>query len=234
MATKKNKKPSVKKVANKSNKKSPKIFKISKKSPEHIYSATRKVVAKPKNKTKNYKWLKTNYQTILAVVLAACCIIFLVFIIGLYFKHKQNNQYYAGLQSDSAQDLEQIKAKERIIGTKEQLQSEIINFQSAPDDLKQYLIKDYANFKSKCIVNGKLIGPATYQIAAVVYDSYAKILMDCEGEDSQILAKVGGRWAVVHAGNAAPNCNDVNSLSIPMGIAPTCTDGRVLYPNANP
>jgi hypothetical protein len=130
--------------------------------------------------------------------------------------------------------LQDINTKKELIGSKSQIISEIVNYQSAPEDLQDYVVRDYAVFKSKCIVNGQFIGPTYYEIAAVAYDSYAKVLMDCEGQDAQILVKIGGKWVVAHAGQDAPNCNDVNSLAIPMGIAPTCTDGKILYPNPNP
>lgn len=167
-------------------------------------------------------------------MLALGFVILSVFLLNLYKQHKQDQEFYDEILKQTSLELSEINAKKHLIGTKDDLKKEIINYQSAPQDLRDYATKDYYVFKSQCIVNGEFVGPTSYNIAAVVYDSYAKILMNCEGEDSQIVAKVGGSWAVVHAGNAAPDCNDVHSLAIPMGIAPTCTDGKTLYPNPNP
>lgn len=231
MASSKKTKPSPKKPA----KKSPKIFKISKNKPESTHKAHNAEHLKPAKAAKQSgNWLKHNLGWILALIMAIASLGFLISMGLLYFEQKDDEQFYKDLQAKNDLSLREINAKKELIGNKGQLESEITNFQSAPDDLRDWVLRDYAVFKSKCIVNGEFIGPTTYEIANVVYDGYAKILMNCEGEDAQIVAKIGGRWVVVHSGQAAPNCNDVNSLAIPQGVAATCTDGKVLYPNPNP
>lgn len=215
---------------------SPKLVKFNSFKPEY----SKKVVSKPKNKLNYYDfmpsihWLSIKSGLILKIIIIVFVLIFVIFMTNLYFKWQSNNRFYADIQKQYDIDINEYKQKQQLIGTKEQLQAEITNYQSLPDDLGQWVLRDYAVFKSKCIVNGQFIGPTTYIIDNVVYDKYAKIYMNCEGEDSQIVAKIGGRWSVVHSGNTAPNCQDVNSLDIPQGVAKTCTDGRILYPNPNP
>lgn len=215
---------------------SPELVKFNSFKPEY----TKKVVKSPENKVVdvNFKrflsWLNINANLIIKLIIGISVLIFVIFMANLYMQWRETNMFYSDLQKRYEIDINEYKQKQKLIGNKSQLQSEITNYQSLPDDLGQWVLRDYAVFKSKCIVNGQFIGPTTYIIDNVVYDKYAKIYMNCEGEDSQIVAKIGGRWSVVHSGNTAPNCQDVNSLDIPQGVAKTCTDGRILYPNPNP
>jgi hypothetical protein len=215
---------------------SPKLVKFKSFKPEY----TKKVSKSPKNKKTNINfkrylnWLNINAILIINVIIGISILLFVIFMANLYFAWQSNNKFYADIQKQYDIDINEYKQKQQLIGNKSQLQSEITNYQSLPEDLGQWVLRDYAVFKSKCIVNGQYIGPTTYIIDNVVYDKYAKIYMNCEGEDAQIVAKIGGRWAVVHSGNTAPNCLDVNSLDLPQGVAKTCTDGRILYPNPNP
>lgn len=121
-----------------------------------------------------------------------------------------------------------------VVGSNEQLAKEIENYQSAPDDLKTFLLKDYRAFKGNCVVNGKLIGPVEYKVENVVYDQYARLKRTCISNDSAIVAKIGGRWSVVTAGNSLPECRVVNDLNLPQGVTLNCTDGMVIYTNPNP
>lgn len=216
---------------------SPKLVKFNSFKPEY----TKKVANNDSKKRINFislkpalQWLSVKSGQIIKIFIIVFVLIFVIFMANLYLAWQSNNKLYADIQKQYDIDINEYKQKQKLIGTKEQLQSEIINYQSLPEDLRQWVLRDYAVFKSKCIVNGQFIGPTAYKIVNVVYDKYAKIYMNCEGEDSQIVAKIGGRWAVVHSGNTAPNCLDVNSLDLPQGVAKTCTDGRILYPNPNP
>lgn len=214
-----------------------KITNIRKKSTEKVY-ISHKESYKPdysSNIKQAQKWFfGLDSKKVIIISLTIAIFFFTYYLVNLYQQNKADQDFYDQLEQQTILELSEINSKKKLIGTKDQLASEIINYQSAPTDLQNWVLKDYFVFKSKCIVNGEYIGPASYEINNVTYDEYAKILMNCAGEDQQIVAKVGGSWAVVAAGKAAPDCNDVNSLAIPMGIAPTCTDGKTLYPNPNP
>lgn len=121
-----------------------------------------------------------------------------------------------------------------VVGSNYQLEKEIENFQSAPDDLKAFILKDYREFKGNCVVNGKLIGPVEYKLENVVYDQFARLKRTCITNDSAIIAKIGGRWSFVTVGNVLPECRVVNDLNLPQGVTFNCTDGMVIYTNPNP
>ena len=121
-----------------------------------------------------------------------------------------------------------------LIGQEKDYPTEIGNFQSAPADLRDFIITDYKNLKTNCIVNGAFISAPRYLVANVVSDSFARIEKSCNGADTLLLKKMSGTWTVIYAGNDLPKCSEVNAFSIPQGISYKCRDGIVTYTNPNP
>lgn len=122
----------------------------------------------------------------------------------------------------------------KLLGSKSNYPNEIINYQSAPEDLQVYVLRDYTLHKANCIVNGQFVGTLHYEIVNVVYDQFARISKDCNGADTEILAKISNKWTVIVSGNDLPLCKDVNAFTIPQGISYKCRDGFVTYTNPNP
>lgn len=122
----------------------------------------------------------------------------------------------------------------KIIGTKLQRQSEIQNYQSAPNDLQKFMADDYRLFKQQCIANGVLAGDIGYELHSVVYDSFAVIKRSCNGVDTLIAKKFETKWATVFSGNILPPCSLTNDLAIPQGASYYCQQNEVRYVNPNP
>ncbi len=122
----------------------------------------------------------------------------------------------------------------RIIGTKKQRASEIINFQSAPVDLQKFIMDDYKTFKKQCTVNGKISSDVGYELKSVIYDAYAVVKRTCNGTDTAILKKFGATWAIAFSGNVLPPCTVTNDLDIPQGASYYCTQDGGTYVNPNP
>lgn len=122
----------------------------------------------------------------------------------------------------------------RIIGTKLERRSEIINYQSAPADLRAFAEADYRTFKANCVVDKKIDGTVRYKIENVPYDSFARITRTCNGGTDTVLLKKFDTWAVIFSGNVLPPCTLTNDLDVPQGIAYYCTYDGVSYINPNP
>lgn len=223
----------------KNNQKKPKTSKIVRVSnkPEQVYKVVAKKRIAPKKKVvkKHKKFTfhsKLSKKTVLIVIGIALLVAFIVLSISgkQMLDALQETKRPAGsleLSSQAAADL-------KLLGSKSNYPNEIINFQSAPDDLQEYVLRDYTLHKANCIVNGQFVGTVRYEISNVVYDSFARISKDCNGADSVILSKIGGRWTVIVSGNDLPTCKDVNAFDIPQGISYKCRDGFVTYTNPNP
>lgn len=222
--------------------------------PEEVIRAKKRVVVsqpkpvpkpRPKPKKRHKKHISVKkiankrvnnpiFVSILAIVLS----IFVVFTwvyVSRSVKETNNNLDQA---SKSANGVYLIAKKEaeliKIIGTKMKRQSEVVNYQSAPDDLQKFVDADYKIFKQQCIVNGKLPSGVSYEISNIIYDSYAVIKRGCNGTESTILKKFDKKWAVVFSGNIYPACSLVNDLDIPQGASMYCDLNGVTYLNPNP
>lgn len=223
----------------KNNKKQPKISKIARisKKPEQVYKVVARKTTAPKKKPikKHKKYSlhsKLSKRTIVIVIGIALLGAFTILSISgkQMLDALRETERPAGsleLSSQAAADL-------KLLGSKSQYPNEIINYQSAPEDLQQYVLRDYTLHKANCIVNGQFVGTLRYEITNVVYDKFARISKDCNGADTNILAKIGGSWTVIVAGNDLPTCKDVNAFDIPQGISYKCRDGFVTYTNPNP
>ena len=122
----------------------------------------------------------------------------------------------------------------RIIGTKLERRSEIVNYQSAPADLRAFADADYRSFKANCITDKKIVGTVRYKIENVPYDSFARITRTCNGGTDTVLLKKFDTWAVIFSGNVQPPCTLTNDLDVPQGIAYYCTYDGISYINPNP
>lgn len=130
-------------------------------------------------------------------------------------------------------DEEAVK-KARIAGSDGELQQQVVNFQSAPTDLQNYITTDYRKFKNSCIVNGQISPDVGYEVVAVVYDSFAKVSRTCGGTTTALVKKFDSGWVEVFSGNVAPACSLVNDLAIPKGLTEVCVEQGVQYTNPNP
>lgn len=121
-----------------------------------------------------------------------------------------------------------------VVGNRAKLISEITGFQSAPNDLAEFVLKDYKSFKKTCIVNGELTNEVSYTIKSVVYDSFALVSKYCGGSQNSILKKISGNWTVVFSSNLLVPCSMVNDFDIPRGISYHCQTDGVTFLNPNP
>ena len=136
------------------------------------YVRHKKRVLKPK--------LKLVSQHMLFLYLGFALIVF-----ALWFMYRSvnlTNSIYEASVSDAAgflaYDKSQIKIA-KIVGTNVQLEKEIINYNWAPPDLQQFILKDYKRIKNNCIVNGNLVGEVSYRLISVEYDKYATVMRGC-------------------------------------------------------
>jgi hypothetical protein len=207
-------------------KKPEQIFKVVAKKP-HI--PTKRV--KKKHKTYTLRTKLSKKTTVLVIGAAVVCAFIVLSISG---KQMLDALDATKRPPGSLELSAQAAADLKLLGSKSNYPNEIINYQSAPVDLQEYALRDYTLHKANCIVNGQYVGTLRYEISNVVYDKFARISKDCNGVDSIILSKIGGRWTVIVAGNDLPTCKDVNAFDIPQGISYKCRDGFVTYTNPNP
>jgi len=132
-----------------------------------------------------------------------------------------------------AYDKSQVETA-KIVGSKSQLAQEIQGYSRGSLDLQSYITKDYKQFKQKCVVNGDLVGPVSYEVVKVVNNKFALVAKGCNGVEDNILARIGGRWSVVYSGNTLIACELVNSLDIPQSISRYCSLNDKTYLNPNP
>jgi hypothetical protein len=232
MATKKIKKTSAKKIK-----------------PEMVYTALPRKAIKPKPAKKPQKKkvhkkhqpTKAEQRTQNRMVRRAlgACISLILLIVALYiltglFKLERifdesirTTEVLNSIDKDAA-------AKARIAGSNSALQAQIVNFQSAPQDLQSFITQDYRNFKNSCIVNGQISPDVGYEVVAVVYDSFAKVARTCGGTTTALLKRFESGWTEVFSGNVPPACSLVNDLAIPKGLAATCVEQGASYQNPNP
>ena len=140
--------------------------------------------------------------------------------------------------SSHANDSYVIAKKEadlvKIIGTKLQRRSEIVNYQSAPADLRAFADTDYRTFKSSCITDNKINGEVRYEISSVEYDKFAVVKRTCNGGTDTVILEKFDRWAVIFSGNVYPPCTLTNDLDVPQGASYYCMYDGVKYINPNP
>jgi hypothetical protein len=181
------------------------------------------------------KFFKKNLVSILGISIILFIISFTIYFVtsSITKTLESYNSAQDSATSFMTVDKNQISTAS-VVGSDKQLQNEIINFQSAPDDLREFTIKDYRKFKSNCVVNGNLIGTVNYKIENVVYDKFSKIVRTCVSNETVILAKVSNNWTIVFSGNSLPECSLVNSFNLPQGVSYNCLDGLVTYTNPNP
>ncbi|MFO0882455.1 MAG: hypothetical protein U0491_03320 [Candidatus Saccharimonadales bacterium] len=122
----------------------------------------------------------------------------------------------------------------KIIGTKLQRRSEIVNYQSAPNDLRAFADTDYRAFKTTCIKNGSLSNDVRYEISNVEYDKFAVIKRTCNGGTDTVILEKFDKWGVVFSGNVYPPCSLTNDLDVPQGASYYCMYNGVRYINPNP
>lgn len=217
-----------------------KIKKANPVKPETIYRVMPKKIGftkkkkLKKKKSKQHLRLQTTLPTITVIIILGVALIVatIVFGMGAYLTKRSiysanKATQYANFDSDTIRRL-------ALIGSNANYPSEIGNFQSAPDDLRDFVLKDYKLLKTNCIVNGEFAGSVNYEIVNVVYDSFARIEKDCAGKDTLVLKKMSGIWTVIFSGNDLPECADVNAFAVPQGITYNCRVGTVTYTNPNP
>lgn len=176
-------------------------------------------------------------QNIFALLLVAIVLMVVFAIFYMYRSVDLTNIYNEASASDAAGMLAYDKTQintAKIVGSDAQLRGEIVNYNWAPNDLKQYVLKDYKEFKNNCVVNGNLVGQVSYKITSVEHDKFATIIRGCNGEQKSILAKFSGKWANVFSGNTLVGCNIINDFSIPRVVSPNCETNNVVYLNPNP
>lgn len=172
--------------------------------------------------------------SIIAIFLAIVVII--VWVLVAKSVKETNNSLDASEKSANGMYIVAKKEADliRVIGTKLKRQSEVVNYQSAPADLQKFIDADYKAFKQQCMVNGKITNNVGYEVTSIVYDSYAVIKRNCDGNDTLILKKFDTKWAVVFSGNVLPTCSTVNDFDIPQGASMNCEQNGVVYLNPNP
>jgi hypothetical protein len=203
----------------------------------------KKPSASVKTINKSHKQIRVNKRThkrhnnhhllFLAIIIS----ITIFAIIYMYRSVDLANIYNESSARDAAgmlaYDKTQIKTA-KTVGSDAKLRGEIVNYSWAPNDLKQYVLKDYKEFKNNCVVNGNLVGHVSYKITSVEYDKFATIIRGCNGEQKSILVKFSGKWANVYSGNTLIGCNIINDFSIPRIVSPNCETNNVIYINPNP
>lgn len=209
--------------------------------PETVY----KVVSKPskriapkhivrKNRPTLYSRLHGRFQTRWLVYILIPLVLLSVF--GLYRIHIYTNITIlnANQSSENAMFDSDTLQRLRLIGQERDYPTEITNYQSTPADLRSFIISDYKQLKTNCIVNGAFADTPSYTVVNIVYDSFARVEKSCNGADTLILKKMSGVWTIIYAGNDLPKCSDVNAFDIPQGISYKCREGFVTYTNPNP
>lgn len=199
-----------------------------------VHKARANKAHKPKSLGKrNYKKRQNNYRLLL--VAAVSIVVFAIFY--MYRSVDLTNIYYEASARDAAgmlaYDKTQIETA-RIVGSDAKLRNEIVNYSWAPNDLKQYILKDYKQFKNNCVVNGNLVGQVSYEVISVEYDKFATVTRGCNGEQKTILAKLSAKWANIYSGNTLVGCDIINDFNIPKKISPNCQTNNVIYLNPNP
>lgn len=208
--------------------------------PEAVYKVVKKPVISTKTGKKAPKRKKkriTLHTTvprpvaIASLVLLVCIVIGGIMVATHRIDHMITDTRATTAQLGYSKDM--IK-KMSLMGNDANYPNEIINFQSAPADLQEFVLRDYKAHKSQCIVNGTFAGPLRYEIVNIVYDTYARIEKECAGTDTLIVKKMSGVWTAVFSGNDWLECDDVNAFDVPQGIAYYCREGTVTYTNPNP
>lgn len=223
--------------------------------PEQVIHAKKRVIEKPQKPAPKLKRVKPkknrNKHSLLKILFSkklkspifnTIVMIVLVFFVILTCvivskSIKQTNILLD--QSNATSNTMYLFAKKqaeiiKIIGPKQKRQSEIVNFQSAPKDLQEFVEADYKEFKQQCIVNGKLQDGVSYEISNIIYDKFATVSRNCNGAESSILRKFDKKWSVVFSGNNLPKCSLINDLDIPQGASMYCDQNGVSYVNPNP
>lgn len=210
------------------------------KTPERIYKVKpKKQVVKPRPKIKRRHHKHKQLLSMSLPRVATIVIIVFVTTLASGVVFVRAYQAYNALRSanESASDAlysKEMVEKMRLIGDGTNYPNEIINYQSAPQDLQNFLVQDYKKLKTGCIINGQFAGTLQYTVVNVVYDSFARIEKNCNGADTLLLSKISGVWTVIYAGNDLPPCDAVNAFDIPRGLSSQCRDGLVTYTNPNP
>lgn len=202
--------------------------------PKKKPSKKSKSVKLPIKKTLNKRVRRRVFYPIVAIVVA-------FFVVMTFMQVRSSvtdtNTLLTGASSH-ANDSYVIAKKEadliKIIGTKFQRRSEIVNYQSAPADLRSFVDTDYRAFKSACITDNKLTGAVRYEISNVEYDKFAVIKRTCNGGTDTVILEKFDKWGVVFSGNIYPPCSLTNDLNVPQGASYYCMYDGVRYINPNP
>ena len=212
--------------------------------PDKVYTVTNRKAKQKLAPTKAKKRKKNKYthtgllhRTVkpkIALVIIGLCLI-VAFASVLFAGSLAQQARYEATKASLEDGLDAAtKRKLYLLGDSSLYPQEITNLQSAPESLREYVLKDYRYMKSACIINGELITPFGYEITNVVYDAYARIEKTCGGSKPVIVKLFSDTWTVVHEGSAPIPCSTVNAFEIPRGVAATCITGTVTYTNPNP
>lgn len=212
----------------------PKKIEVIKPKPKKKPVKKPKAVKIPINKWLHKRVRRKVFYPVVAIILA-------IFVVITFIQVKDsvaNTNELLTTASSHANDSYIVAKKEadlvKIIGTKLQRRSEIVNYQSAPADLRTFADTDYRAFKSACVTNKTLTGDVKYQIYNVEYDKFAVIKRTCNGGTDTVILEKFDKWAVIFSGNVYPPCTLTNDLNVPQGVSYYCMYDGVQYINPNP
>jgi hypothetical protein len=203
--------------------------------PERVVYAkpkTHKDKSRPKSKNL-YKHLKLSNNMVTYIILGLFIIVAIIVIYVQYLNTMMDLDKSRQATSINKLSSDNWKLIERI-GTNEILLESIDSHQSLPQDSLQVVLKVARAAKLKCLSDTDFVASYSFTIKNVVYDDFILAESMCGGKTQTVLAKLDSGWAVIHQGNNLIECNSINSMKLPKGVAEYCQTNNVRYLNPNP